>query len=89
MILRLFSDIKANKLISFNYTATYQNIYNKAIPTDYIHGRARLNHKKGETCNLVLGFDDHYFDSANTVQELIPFEKYYQRIVYRNLWNSV
>lgn len=80
----LFSSIKANKLISFNYTMTYQNVYNKTIPTDYIHGRARLNHKKGEACNLVMGFDDHYFDSANTIQELIPFEKYYQRIVYRN-----
>lgn len=44
----------------------------------------RLNHKKNEICNLVLGFDDHYFDSADTIQALIPFEKYYQRIVYRN-----
>ena len=82
--LPLFSHIKANKLISFNYTMTYQNVYNKTISTDYIHGRARLNHKKNEICNLVLGFDDHYFDSANTIQALIPFEKYYQRIVYRN-----
>lgn len=81
--LSLFTDIKANKLLSFNYTSTYKDVYNQAISADYIHGRASLD-KKVENCDLVLGFDDHYFETADTVPLLIPFEKYYQRIVYRN-----
>lgn len=79
----LFTDIKPNRLLSFNYTTTYQDVYNASIPKDFIHGKAFLCDNK-ENCNLVLGFDDHYFDSADTISELIPFEKYYQRIVYRN-----
>lgn len=81
--LDLFADIKANKLISFNYTSTYQDVYNKAISVDYIHGKARLDSEKNN-CNLVLGYDDHYFESVDTVSELIPFEKYYQRIINGN-----
>lgn len=79
----IFTEIKANKLISFNYTTTYQDVYNKAIRTNYIHGKATLKHKE-DICNLVLGFDDHYIENPNMIMELIPFEKYYQRIVYRN-----
>lgn len=79
----LFTSIKANKLLSFNYTSTYQDVYNKSIKTDYIHGKAKMEHS-GEVCNLVLGFDDHYFETVDIIPELIPFEKYYQRIVNRN-----
>lgn len=45
--------------------------------------KRRLNHR-GEICNLVLGYYDHYFESVDTIAELIPFEKYYERIVFLN-----
>ena len=32
----------------------------------------------------MLGFDDHYKKDSDVITELIPFEKYYQRIIKRN-----
>lgn len=47
----------------------------------YIHEEA--NKDKKISCNMVLGFDDHYMDGVTVVPELVPFEKYCQRIVNR------
>lgn len=80
----LFSSLRPDKVLSFNYTRTFIEIYDHDGNTEYdfIHGKAELS-RKMEECNLVLGFDDHYFEKADTVLELVPFEKYYQRIVNR------
>lgn len=78
----LFEGIHPDKLLSFNYTRTYLEIYDPSIEADYIHGKADIRRTSKE-CNLVLGFDDHYFEKSDTVLELVPFEKYYQRIVNR------
>ena len=74
-------EIKFDRLLSFNYTSTYTEHYDAGVQyIDYIHGQADSRHLT-EECNLVLGFDDHYFDDSKTIAEIIPFEKYYQRIV--------
>ncbi len=72
-----------DKLLSFNYTDTFFQVYadEKVDDYEFVHGRAKANHKIDE-CNLVLGYDDHYY-SEKTVLELVPFEKYYQRIINR------
>ncbi len=75
-----FASNEYDRLLSFNYTVTYTENYNPRIETCYIHGKADANRSKQEN-NIVLGYDDHYFDDVENVPDLIPFEKYYQRIV--------
>lgn len=81
--LRLFDElIGANKVLSFNYTRTYENTYNKLSQGNlcYIHGVAQP-HDETVDANIVLGFDKSYNDEDKSYSDLIPFEKYYQRIV--------
>ncbi len=75
-------NLKVDRLLSFNYTRTYSTFYDPTVECAYIHGKAELEHSIKE-CNMVLGFDDHYYNNVEIVPELVPFEKYYQRIVKR------
>lgn len=79
--LELLKNKGFDRLLSFNYTSTYTENYNGFDVTNfeccYIHGETTRN-------NLVLGFDDHYFESGQSNIKLVPFEKYYQRLVNRN-----
>ncbi len=69
---------QVEKVLSFNYTCTYTENYKAEVDCCYIHGKADIKKKNS---NLVLGFDNHYLDNEKVIPELIPFEKYYQRIV--------
>ena len=73
-IINYFKSRSMDKVLSFNYTCTYTENYSVEPECCYIHGRADL---AKDVCNLVLGFDDHYIEGAETIPELIPFEKYY------------
>ena len=66
-------------VLSFNYTDTYARLYNVKADCCYVHGYAKKVNSTSD-CNLVLGFDDHY-QTDDIIPELIPFQKYYQRIV--------
>lgn len=71
-----------DKVISFNYTDTYEKIYktDSRIEFDYIHGKADIN-KTEETNNMVLGVDEYLQgDDRNQDIEFIEFKKYFQRI---------
>ena len=74
------SKINPDKILSFNYTDTYQRVYGnkKDIKYDYIHGEV----KSGKTkTNLVIGIDEYLNnDRKNKDIEFIVFKKYYQRI---------
>ena len=79
-IAELSSDI--NYVLSFNYTNTYERLYNnnKDIEYDYIHGKADLNHSL-ESCPLVLGIDEYLDETErNENIDFIQFKKYFQRI---------
>lgn len=82
--LSFVKDIKINKLISFNYTNTYQRVYgrSKRIEYNYIHGKAfNVNSKPVDGSNVVLGIDEFLLEEQNEVLDsLIMFKKYYQRI---------
>lgn len=70
-----------NKVLSFNYTDTYERVYGEKIETEYnyIHGKA----SDGITLdnNMVLGIDEYLDDDRkNKDVEFIAFKKYYQRI---------
>lgn len=76
------NSLKIDKVISFNYTDTYQRIYGmgKKIEYDYIHGKANIENKI-ETNNMVLGIDEYLLDDRkNKDIEFIAFKKYFQRI---------
>lgn len=78
-------NLKPDHILSFNYTKTYQKIYDsgyfKDDKYDYVHGKTDIAHNV-KTNNMVLGIDE-YLDNdkkANEV-EFIYFKKYYQRIL--------
>lgn len=75
-----------NKIISFNYTNTYEQIYLKDCAVDlsevidYIHGKANIDNTMGSN-NMVLGIDEYLSDDRkNEDIEFIAFKKYFQRI---------
>lgn len=81
-----------DKVLSFNYTNTYERLYNNHsfLEFDYIHGKADIN-KTVDTNNMVLGIDEYLKgEERNENIEFIEFKKFYQRIhketgcLYRN-----
>lgn len=75
--------LKIDKVLSFNYTNTYERIYGKDksdIEYDYIHGKAEITHDV-DSCNLVLGIDEYLIgEERNSNTEFIQFKKFFQRI---------
>lgn len=71
-----------DKVLSFNYTNTYERLYNNHsfIEFDYIHGKADIK-RNIDTNNMVLGIDEYLKgDEKNENIEFIAFKKFYQRI---------
>ena len=74
--------IKVDHVLSFNYTNTYEMIYDKdnSIIYDYIHGRA-VSGNTLETNNMVMGIDEYLSSDRKDVDvDFICFKKFYQRI---------
>jgi hypothetical protein len=68
--------LEINKVLSFNYTNTYEKYYGKdfQIEYNYIHGYAGQN-------NIILGFNEYLKDDQKNENLLcIRFKKYFQRI---------
>lgn len=76
-------ELKIDKVLSFNYTNTYERIYGKNKPNieyEYIHGKAEISHDV-DSCNLVLGIDEYLIgEERNSNTEFIQFKKFFQRI---------
>lgn len=72
---------KIDKVISFNYTNTYERIYdnNRNCNYDYVHGNIDVNRDKIDN-NMVLGIDEYLKEDRDTKIEFIKFKKYFQRI---------
>jgi len=76
------ADINPDYIVSFNYSNTYERVYEKgdAVTCDYIHGRADIKNTL-ESNNMVLGIDEYLSDDVKDKEiEFIAFKKYYQRI---------
>lgn len=73
--------IKVDRVLSFNYTNTYEKIYgNSGIEFDFIHGKANINNTIA-TNNMVIGIDEYLSKKRrNKDVEFIAFKKFYQRI---------
>ncbi len=82
---KLLPDIKElpfiNKVLSFNYTSTYENYYSESpYEIDYTHGKAAIENTM-DSNNMVLGIDEYLKeDEKNENTEFIEFKKYFQRI---------
>lgn len=75
-------NVDFDKVLSFNYTNTYEKVYGKGnvIDYDYIHGKAD-KYNTIETNNMVLGIDEYLPDERKSKEvEFIAFKKYFQRI---------
>lgn len=71
-----------DKVLSFNYTDTYEKLYTRNPYTeyDYIHGKVSIENTM-DTNNMVLGIDEYLKgDAKNENIEFIEFKKYFQRI---------
>lgn len=76
-------DIKFDKVLSFNYTNTYERICtpsNREIEYHYIHGKADASRNSSEN-NIVLGIEEYLdIQGKNERLEFVYFKKYFQRI---------
>ena len=87
-------DIRPDYIISLNYSNTYERVYSKFQPIDYIHGKACLEDVISGKDNLdirledyraanhiILGMDEYLTDDEiKQKTEYIAFRKYFQRI---------
>ena len=77
--LNAIDEISESSVISFNYTHTPFKLFRIPIEnTHYIHGEIDLSRDKSEINTMVFGIEDKEIDVNSS---LIPFQKYYQRIV--------
>lgn len=81
--------IDPDRVLSFNYSNTYERIYGKgkSVEYDFIHGKALPSHTL-ETSSLVLGIDEYLTgEDKNNELQFLSFKKYYQRI-YKSTGNA-
>ena len=82
-ILEDIAQIKFDKILSFNYTDTYRNLYamyDEKLEYDFIHGKANITNSISSN-NMVLGIDEYLTgDSVSKEINFISFKKYFQRI---------
>jgi hypothetical protein len=86
-----FSTLKVDKVLSFNYTNSYERIYNEKqeyqkiqVEYNFIHGSINKSKSIDESTlpnNMVLGIEEYLLDGEKDKNlEFIEFKKYYQRI---------
>lgn len=74
-------NLNVDKILTFNYTNTYQKLYYTDVDCDHIHGKADINNNI-ESDNMVLGIDDYLNeDEKFTNTNFIELKKYYQRLI--------
>ena len=77
--LNAISDIKNSYVINFNYTHTLNELFNISMErTHFIHGEINLERPDYEINTMVFGIEDK---STEINSNLIPYQKFYQRIV--------
>lgn len=78
-VLDAIDEISEASVISFNYTHTPNKLYKIHLEkTHFIHGEIDLKRQKHKINTMVFGIEDKW-DDVNS--DLIPYQKYYQRIV--------
>lgn len=71
-----FNENKFDKVLSFNYTNTYRDVYDKSVEIDFIHGEADYKEKN----NMVVGIKESQADMNIKYNDtFIDIKKYFQR----------
>ena len=81
-VIDAISNLKESNVINFNYTDTALKIF--GIPlmnTHFIHGKIKLNRRQNNINTLVFGIEDKEDRIESINNDLIPFQKFYQRTV--------
>lgn len=88
-------NIKNSKVITFNYTNTASELLGVTEEnTHFIHGRCHFNRADDDINTMVFGIEDKEAEAENINQDLIPYQKFYQRAVketgnfYEKFWGS-
>ena len=88
-------NIENSKVITFNYTNTASELLGVTEEnTHFIHGRCHFNRADDDTNTMVFGIEDKEAEAENINQDLIPYQKFYQRAVketgnfYEKFWTS-
>ncbi|HFI0227904.1 TPA: AbiH family protein [Streptococcus suis] len=75
-------NIEKSKVITFNYTNTASEILGVTEEnTHFIHGRCHFNRADDDINTMVFGIEDKEAEAENINQDLIPYQKFYQRAV--------
>ena len=75
-------NIKNSKVITFNYTNTASEMLGVTEEnTHFIHGRCHFNRFDDDINTMVFGIEDKEAETENINQDLIPYQKFYQRAV--------
>lgn len=75
--------IEPDYIINFNYTSTYEKVYNNSTNVCYIHGTCN-EQSNIETNNMVLGIDEYWSDEEKDFHtNFTIFKKFAQRIQKR------
>ena len=73
------SDLSNSYVLNFNYTNTPGHLFGTSDEnTHFIHGRIDLEKTFNRINNMVFGIEDK---ENNINSDLIPYQKYYQRVV--------
>jgi len=73
------SDLSNSSVLNFNYTNTSGYLFGTVEErTHFIHGQINLGRPIGQINTMVFGIEDKENDVNS---ELIPYQKYYQRVV--------
>lgn len=88
-------NIENSKVITFNYTNTASEMLGVTEEnTHFIHGRCHFNRADDDTNTMVFGIEDKEAEAESINQDLIPYQKFYQRAVketgnfYEKFWTS-
>lgn len=74
-----YETIQPDFVLNFNYTNTYEKVYNSEIPIQYIHGK--ITSEGNESENIVLGIDEYLGkENQNNKVNYSIFKKFVQRI---------
>ena len=71
--------LKNSYVLNFNYTNTSGHLFGTSEEnTHFIHGQINLGRPIGQINTMVFGIEDK---EVNVNSDLIPYQKYYQRVV--------
>lgn len=88
-------NIEKSKVITFNYTNTASEMLGVTEDnTHFVHGKCSFERSDDDINPLVFGIEDKEAEAEIINQDLIPYQKFYQRAVketgnfYEKFWTS-